>query len=96
MKYDKELIAYSNEGYLPSEIADALIREHGLDPAKFDRKAVEQRLRLIKTKGLAKLAPVNEDSDLLARDTARRCMVLIFFYSFIDTLCRATFGNGNW
>ncbi len=50
-----------------------------------NRRTVERRLLLIiKTKGLAKLVPVNEDADLLARDTAKRCKsVVSFLFTFV-------------
>ena len=81
-QYDGEIIRYNNQRYLPSQIAELLCQEHGLDPQMMNRKTVERRLRTIKTKGLAALAPVNEDADLLARDTAKNCLCSFFCTTF--------------
>ena len=78
-QYDSEIISLNNDRKIPSHIAEILCQEHGLDPQMMNRKTVERRLHTIKTKGLAKLAPVNEDADLLARDTAKRCKLQILF-----------------
>ena len=67
-KYDADIIKMNNQRYLPSRIAELLCHEHDLDPAVMNRKSVERRLRTIKAKGLATLAPVNEDADIQARD----------------------------
>ena len=83
-QYDGEIIRYNNQHYLPSRIAELLCQEHGLDPAMMNRKSVERRLRTIKTKGLAQLAPVNEDADLLARDTAKNCKHNFYPFVFAD------------
>lgn len=89
-QYDSEIIKYNNMHYLPMRIADLLCREHDLDPAVMNRKSVERRLRTIKAKGLAKLAPVNEDSDLVARDAPKRCtyfsdlFLLLNFFLFFE------------
>jgi hypothetical protein len=72
-KYDSEIIRMNNQRFLPSRIADILCREHDLDPAVINRKSVERRLRTIKTKGLATLAPLNEDSDITAVDAPKKC-----------------------
>jgi hypothetical protein len=76
-------------------IADLLCHEHDLDPAIMNSQSVERRLRTIKAKGLAKLAPVNEDSDLAACDAPKRCTFLwICDYSkFILIFFRAKFCN---
>lgn len=84
-RYDADIIRMSNQRYLPSRIAELLCREHDLDPKVMNRKSVERRLRTIKTKGLATLAPVNEDADLQARDTPKRCKKN-FFLSFSYSL----------
>ena len=78
-QYDPEIIAYNNDGKLPTKIAELLCREHDLDPLVMNRKSVERRLRTIKANGLAKLAPVNEDSDLVARDAPKRCETFLLF-----------------
>ena len=72
-QYDSEIIAYNNDGKLPTKIAELLCREHDLDPLVMNRKSVERRLRTIKANGLAKLAPVNEDSDMVTCDAPKRC-----------------------
>jgi hypothetical protein len=79
-KYDADIIRLNNQRYLPSRIAEMLCREHDLDPAVMNRKSVERRLRTIKTKGLAKLAPLNEDADIVARDAPKKCKKNKFFY----------------
>ena len=82
-QFDSNIVSYSNEGHRPQKIADLLCREHDLDPMIMNRKSVERRLRTIKVNSLAKLAPVNEDSDLVARDAPKRCVLSFFFISFI-------------
>ena len=72
-KYDAEIIRMNNNRMLPSRIAELLCREHDLDPSVMNRKSVERRLRTIRTKSLAVLAPVNEDADIQARDAPKRC-----------------------
>ena len=80
-QYDPEIIHYNNLQYLPGQITKLLCQEHGLDSDMMNQKSVERRLWTIKAKGLAKLAPVNEDVDLLARDTAKKCK-LFFLHIF--------------
>jgi hypothetical protein len=82
-QFDSKIVSYSNEGCPPQKIADLLCREHDLDPMIMNRKSLERRLRTIKANGLAKLAPVNEDSDLVAHDAPKRCVLSFFFISFI-------------
>lgn len=72
-QYDADIVRYNNMRYLPSRIAELLCREHDLDPAIMNRKTVERRLRTIGANQLAKLAPVNEEADLTAQDSAKRC-----------------------
>ena len=79
-QYDSEIVAYNNDGKSPSKIAELLCREHDLDPLIMNQKSVERRLRTIKVNSLAKLAPVNEDSDLVARDTPKRCKSFCFLF----------------
>ena len=95
-QYDSEIVHYNNQRYLPSRIAELLCQEHGLDPQMMNRKTVERRLWTIKTKGLAALAPVNEDADLLARDTAKNCLLVCFFVLFLIIVCRAAVSYGCW
>jgi hypothetical protein len=72
-KYDAEIICMNNQHFLPSRIADILCQEHDLDPAVINQKSVERRLHTIKTKGLATLSPLNEDSDITAVDAPKKC-----------------------
>ena len=95
-QYDSEIVHYNNQRYLPSHIAELLCQEHGLDPQMMNRKTVERRLQTIKTKGLVALAPVNEDADLLARDTAKNCLLVCFFVLFLIIVCRAAVSYGCW
>ena len=85
MQYDGEIVHYNNQQYLPSQIAELLCKEHGLDSNMMNRKTVERRLCTIKKKGIAMVAPVSEDTDLLARDSEKNlslfftCIILIVF-----------------
>ena len=79
----------NNNRILPSRIAELLCRKHDLDPSVMNRKSVERRLQTIKAKGLATLAPVNEDADIVARDAPKRCK-LFFYFKFLIFFLRAT------
>jgi len=70
-QFDQQIIDLNNRKYLPTKIADLLCCEHDLDPRFLNRKTVERRLRYLKQKGLAKLAPVNIEMPSQATNVPR-------------------------
>lgn len=99
-QYDSDIVDLNNAGHQATKIAELIRREHDLDPMFMNRKSVERRLRTIRANGLAKLAPVNEDSDLVARDTPKRCDTFLFsleillFTFFLGQNSAITLGEG--
>lgn len=85
-RWDSEMVKLNNMGYRPAKIATILRAQEDLTAKVMNSQSVDSRLRYLKQQGLAKLAPVNDISGVMAREPPRLnggCKLVCFLFSLL-------------